>query len=265
MNYLDVAVAAVKEAGHIHKKYFQGDLKVETKSSPFDLLTVADTEAEKEISSVIKQYFPEHNILAEEQSYDKTDSEYTWIIDPLDGTNNFACGLPIFCASIALMHNDEVNVGVIYDVMRDELFSAEKNQGASLNGKPIRVSPVDTLDQSLLITGFYYSRGEEMIQTLETIKRFFLKRIVGLRRLGAAALDLCYIACARASGFWEFELSPWDFAAGKLLIEEAGGTVTGKRGERVSVTNRSFIVASNGRIHNQMLKVLNDTGEDNAF
>ena len=261
MNYLDVAIAAAKEAGGIHKKYFQGDFKVETKSSPFDLLTIADTEAERAIMAVIKQYFPDHNFLAEEQSYDKTSSEYTWIIDPLDGTNNFACGLPIFCASIALMHNNKINIGVIYDVMRDELFSAEKNQGATLNGKPIKVNTADTLDKSLIITGFYYSRGQEMIQTLETIRRFFHKHIVGLRRLGAAALDLCYIACGRASGFWEFELSPWDFAAGKLLIEEAGGKVTGKHGEEVSVTNRSFVVASNGRIHNQMLGVLNETEE----
>ena len=258
-NYIDVAVAAVKAAGKIHKKYFLGDFKVETKSSSFDLLTIADKEAEKSIVSVIKDYFPEHNFLAEEQSYAKTDSEYTWIIDPLDGTSNFACGLPIFCSSVALMHNDEIQTGVIYDVMRNELFYTQKNQGAFINGKQIRVSPVDTLQKSLLITGFYYNRGEEMIETLETIKAFFLKHIMGLRRLGAAALDLCYIACGRACGFWEFELNPWDFAAGKLLIEEAGGRVTGKRGEKVSITKKSFIVASNGRIHDQMLTILNAT------
>ena len=259
MDYIEVAIAAAKEAGKIHKKYFLGDFKVVTKSSPFDLLTIADIKAEQAILCVIKEYFPGHNFLAEEQSYDKTDSEYTWIIDPLDGTNNFACGMPIFCASIALMHNHEMNLGVIYDVIHNELFCAQKNQGAFLNGKRIRVSRADTLDKSLLITGFYYSRGEEMIETLQTIKRFFHQRIVGLRRLGAAALDLCYIACGRASGFWEFELSPWDFAAGKLLIEEAGGKVTGKSGEKVTITNKSFIVASNGRIHKQMLTILNET------
>ena len=258
MDYIDVAVAAAKEAGKIHKKYFHADFKIETKSSPFDLLTIADTEAEKAIFAVIKGCFPEHNFLAEEQNYDKTDSEYTWIADPLDGTNNFACGMPIFCTSIALMHNNQVTVGVIYDVMRDELFCAQKNQGAFLNGERINVSAADSLDKSLLITGFYYSRGDEMIETLQTIKRFFLQRIVGLRRLGAAALDLCYIACGRASGFWEFELSPWDFAAGKLLIEEAGGKVTRKQGEKVITTNKSFIVASNGRIHDQMLSILNE-------
>jgi myo-inositol-1(or 4)-monophosphatase len=258
MNYLDVAIATAKKAGKIHKKYFRSNIRIETKSSPFDLLTVADKEAEKAIVSMIKKSFPGHNFLAEEQSYEKTDSEYTWIIDPLDGTNNFACGLPIFCASVALMRSGEVEVGAIYDAMRDELFCAQKGHGAFLNEKPISVSDADTLEKSLLITGFYYSRGEEMIQTLETIKRFFLKRIMGLRRLGAAALDLCYIASGRASGFWEFELNPWDFAAGKLLIEEAGGKITGKGGEKIFPADKSFVVASNGRIHEQMLAVLNE-------
>jgi len=258
MDYIDVAVKAAKEAGKIHKKYFQTDFKIERKSSPFDLLTIADKEAENTIVSLIKKHFPDHNILAEEYNYDKTHSEYTWIIDPLDGTNNFACGMPIFCASVALKYNNRIIVGAIYDVTRNELFHTQIGQGAFLNGKRIRVNSVNTLQDSLLITGFYYSRGEEMIQTLETIKRFFLKRIMGLRRLGAAALDLCYIACGRASGFWEFELSPWDFATGKLLIEEAGGKVTGKYGEEIPLTEKSFIVASNRRIHEQMLEILNE-------
>lgn len=257
MNSLRVAIAAAKKAGKIHRKYFRGNITIETKSSPFDLLTVADKEAEKVIVSMIKKSFPGHNFIAEEQSYEKTGSEYTWVIDPLDGTNNFACGLPIFCASVALMRSNEVEAGAIYDVMRNELFYAQKGRGAFLNGRRIGVSSADTLEKSLLITGFYYSRGEEMIQTLETIKRFFLRRIMGLRRLGAAALDLCYIASGRASGFWEFELSPWDFAAGKLIIEEAGGKVTGKNGERISPTGKTFVVASNGKIHQQMLAVLN--------
>ncbi len=257
MNYIDVAINAARQAGQIHKKYFRRDLKIETKSSPFDLLTIADTESEEAIISVIRRYFPEHNLVAEEQSYNKTKSEYTWIVDPLDGTNNFACGMPIFCVSIALIYNEEPILGVIYDVIREETFYAEKGKGAFLNKNRISVTSVDTLENSLLITGFYYSRGEEMIETLETIKKFFFRRIIGLRRLGAAALDLCYIACGRASGFWEFELSPWDFAAGKLLIEEAGGKVTGKQGEKISIRNKSFIVASNGKIHDQMLAVLN--------
>lgn len=258
MSFIKVAQAAAREAGKIHKKYFSEDLKVETKSSPFDLLTIADKEAERVIVKLIKKYFPGHNFLGEEGSYAKTPSDYTWIIDPLDGTNNFACGLPIFCASIALAYKDSLIAAVVYDVTRNELFYAQKNKGAFLNGRRIRANSVEALEKALLITGFYYSRGEEMLLTLETIKRFFLRRIMGLRRLGAAALDLCYIACGRASGFWEFELSPWDFAAGKLLIEEAGGRITGKSGESVPLEEKYFIVASNGKIHQQMLEVINN-------
>ena len=216
MNYLDIAIFAAKEAGKIHRKYFQTDIQIETKSSSFDLLTIADIESEKVIISAIKNHFPEHNFLAEENKYEKTNSEFTWVIDPLDGTNNFVSRMPIFCSSIALACNNKIILGVVYDVMRDELFTAEKSKGAFLNGKPIRVSSMENLEKSLLITGFYYDRGDEMLKTLDNIRKFFLKPIMGFRRLGAAALDLCYIACGRASGFWEFELSPWDFAAGKL-------------------------------------------------
>lgn len=257
MNYLDIAIKAAKEAGKIHKKYFNSGLKIKTKSSSFDLLTIADTEAERAVVSLIKGYFPRHNFLAEEFRYQKKNSEYTWVIDPLDGTNNFASGMPIFCASVALMHKGRILAGAVYDVTRDELFYAQKGEGAFLNGKRIRVNSAHTLKQSLLITGFYYSRSEEMVRTLETIRRFFLKHILGLRRLGAAALDLCYVACGRAAGFWEFQLSPWDFAAGKLIIEEAGGRVSGTRGEKVPLTKEYFIVASNAKVHNKLLEVIN--------
>ncbi|MFH1413407.1 MAG: inositol monophosphatase family protein [Candidatus Omnitrophota bacterium] len=256
-DYLDVAIRSVKEAGKIHKKYFQRDLKIRTKSSSFDLLTVADTESEKAIVKVINKYFPCHNILGEEYKYAKTKSDYTWIIDPLDGTNNFVSGLPIFCASVALKHNDQIIVGAIYDETRDELFYAQKNKGAFLNGKRIRVNLARNLKESLLITGFYYSRGWNMLHTLQIIKRFFFSHIRGLRRLGAAALDLCYVACGRVSGFWEFELSPWDYAAGKLLVEEAGGRITDKSGNKLPLTKKTFVVASNSKIHSRMLTIIN--------
>lgn len=256
MDYIDVAILAAKEAGKIHKKYFESDMQVKMKSSSFDLVTVADVESERLIVSVIKEHFPDHNFLAEEGKYEKTDSQFKWIIDPLDGTNNFASRLPIFCSSIALSKDDELILGVIYDVTRDELFSAQKGKGAFLNGKKITVSSIDTLEQVLIITGFYYNRGQDMLDTLANIKKFFQKRIMGLRRLGSAALDLCYVACGRVSGFWEFELSPWDFAAGTLIIEEAGGVVTDKENKKVDINKKSFIVASNAKIHEQMLSVL---------
>jgi len=255
--YKEAAVLAVHKASEIQKKYFQTDIRIETKSSHFDLLTVADLESEKAIVAEIKKHFPDHNIVAEENKYEKIDSEYTWIIDPLDGTNNFVSRLPFFCSSVALAERGEIIVGVIYDAIRGELFTAEKGEGAYLNSKRIQVSSIDNLEKALIITGFYYSRGEEMLATLENIKKFFLKRILGLRRLGAAALDLCYIASGRASGFWEFELSPWDFAAAKLIIEEAGGKVTGETGQEVRPDEKSFIVASNGLIHDAILEVLN--------
>jgi len=254
--YLDIAILAAKKAGRVHKKYFSTNIKVETKGKSFDLLTIADIEAERVAVSAIKKYFPRHNFFAEENKYKKTNSEYTWIIDPLDGTNNFSSGLPIFCVSVALAKDNEVIVGAIYDVMRNELFYAQKNKGAYLNGKRIRVSKTASLKKSLLITGFYYDRGSEMIDNLNSIKRFFFKRILGLRRLGAAALDLCYVACGRVSGFWEFKLSPWDFAAGMLLVQEAGGRVTNRSGKIVSLFKPSFIVASNNRIHKKMLEVI---------
>ncbi len=256
MDYLDLAIKAAKEAGRIHLKYFQTDIVIEKKSSSFDLLTIADIESEKAIVSVIKDNFSSHNILAEEAKYEKTDSEFTWIIDPLDGTNNFASRLPIFCVSIALAKKGEILLGVVYDPTRDEMFFAQKDKGAFLNGKPIQVTKLDTLKQALLITGFYYDRGKEMRRTLDDIQKFFTNQILGLRRLGAAALDLCYIASGRASGFWEFILSPWDFAAGKLLIEEAGGKVTDKEGGDFDIYKPSFIVASNAKIHDQMLAIL---------
>lgn len=256
MNYLDIAIEAAGKAGEVHKRYFGGESEAEAKSASYDLVTKADIESEDVIVSFIKRHFPGHNFLAEEQKYKRTDSEYTWIIDPLDGTNNFSCKIPIFCVSIALAKGSELMLGVVYDAIKEERFYAEKHKGAFLNGKPIKVNSADTLEKSLLITGLYYDRGEKMVETLDKIKEFFFRHILGLRRFGAAALDLSYVACGRAMGFWEFELSPWDFAAGKLIIEEAGGKVTGRDGEAVDIYKRSYIVTSNGLIHDKMLEVL---------
>lgn len=254
-NYKDVAVMAAKRAGEVHKKYFQRNLHIRTKGVSFNLVTAADTEAEKEAVSLIKGYFPQHNFLAEEAEYKKTDSEYTWIIDPLDGTSNFSYGLPIFCVSVALVKGNEPIVGVIYDPTRDELFYAEKDKGACLNRERIEVAPAAKLSESMLITGFYYNRGRDMEENLEKMRLFLKKRIIGIRRLGSAALDLCYVACGRAAGYWEFTLSPWDFAAGMLIVREAGGQVTGRYGEAIPL-RKHFIVASNGKIHKAMLEVL---------
>lgn len=254
-SYLDTAILAAKAAGKIHKKYFNTALKLKTKTASYDLVTIADIEAERKIVSVIKNNFKGHNFLGEENKYKKTPSEFTWVIDPLDGTNNFAANMPIFAVSIALVKNQEPIAGVIYDVSRDELFYAAKGGGAYLNGKQLRVGKAADLKRALLITGFYYDRGKEMDENLKKIKEFLIRHVIGIRRLGSAALDLAYVAAGRASGYWEFELSPWDFAAGILIVREAGGKVTGRYGEKIAL-KKSFILASNGKIHNKMLQIL---------
>jgi myo-inositol-1(or 4)-monophosphatase len=264
MNYLGIALEAACKAGSIHRKYFNKDKKVRAKTSSFDLVTIADIEAEKAAVALIRKSCPDHNFLGEENTYARQDSEYTWVIDPLDGTSNFANGLPIFCASVGLIHKNEVIAGAIYDISRDELFYAQKGKGAFLNRRRIHVSAAATLKESLLITGFYYDRGQNMIETLEQIKRFHFKNIIGVRRLGAAALDLCYVASGRAAGFWEFKLNPWDFVAGKLILEEAGGKITGRNNEPIPLTEKSYIVASNAKIHKLMLSVINDTIPSNS-
>ncbi|MBU2102894.1 MAG: inositol monophosphatase family protein [Candidatus Omnitrophota bacterium] len=256
-SFCDVAFTAARAAGGVHKKYFQGTFDVRTKSSSYDLVTVADIKAERAVVSCIRKYFPDHNFIAEEHVYPKTTSVYTWIIDPLDGTNNFACGIPIFCVSIALMYRGKLVLGVIYDVLRDELFHAYRGRGAYCNGKRISVNGVRHLRQAMLITGFYYDRGNEMRRTLAAVERFLSLQVLGIRRLGSAALDLAYVACGRAAGFWEFELSPWDFCAGILLVEEAGGRTSNQYNKPIPVTEKHFIVASNGKIHNAMMPVIN--------
>jgi myo-inositol-1(or 4)-monophosphatase len=256
MNFKTVAVKAAKEAGKIHLKYFNSDIKVKYKSANYDRVTVADVESEKKIVSIIRKSFPSHNILGEEGKYKDTGSAYRWIIDPLDGTNNFSKGLPIFSCSIALAKDGEIILGVVYDAIKKELFVAELSKGATLNGKKISVSKHDTIKESLLVTGFYYDRGSPMLKNLVNIKHFFLNEILGLRRLGSAALDLCYVAAGRVDGFWEFILNPWDFAAGKLIIEEAGGRVSNRTNEEVKV-KASYIVASNSLIHDEMIKIIN--------
>lgn len=264
MSYKDLAIKAAKAAAKIHLKYFDKGVEIQSKGKEQDRVTVADIESEEKIAGIIKKECPDHNIIGEEGKYEKTSSPYTWIIDPLDGTNNFSQGLPIFCVSIALAKDDEIILGVIHDPTRNEMFLAQKGKGATLNGKKISVSSISSLGKSILITGFYYDRGQPMLDTLDNIKTFLLKGITGIRRLGSAALDLCYIASGRADGFWEFTLNPWDFAAGKLIVEEAGGRVSDKEGKEVNL-KESYIVASNGLLHEEMLKVLNVAISEDAL
>ncbi|HEY5600372.1 MAG TPA: inositol monophosphatase family protein, partial [Candidatus Manganitrophaceae bacterium] len=204
---------------------------------------------------MIHRRFPDHQIMAEEGHGSKAPSPYRWVIDPLDGTTNYAHGFPFFCVSIGLEVEGSVLLGVVYDPLRRELFVAEKGKGATLNDKPISVSQVDVLKKSLLVTGFAYDIRVHPKNNFNHFVNFSLSA-QGVRRTGSAALDLCYVAAGRLDGFWELKLNPWDTAAGSLMMLEAGGKVTDLAGKPYSIYDPE-ILATNGKIHRQMIEILN--------
>lgn len=252
---LNFAIETARDAGHVLLEKF-GRITAVTKKGDINLVTEADLASEELIVERIKSYYPKHSILAEEGG-DVLKIEgantWKWIIDPLDGTTNYAHGYPCFCVTLALEHGEEIVIGVTYDPTRNELFSAEKGRGATLNGKPIRVSSTQKLSEALIVTGFPYDfkQRENFARHLTE----FMLSSRGVRRDGSAAIDMAYVACGRFDGFWEEGLNPWDVAAGKLMIEEAGGTVTYYDGSRFSIY-KPPICASNGAIHEQMLDLL---------
>ena len=223
------------------------------KKSELSLVTATDKAAEKKILSILRKNFPDHATLTEE-SPPSGRSECRWIIDPLDGTTNFVHAFPVACVSIAYEEEGEVRMGGVFDPFRDELFFAELGKGAALNGRKIRVSSNKTLADSLLATGFPYDRRQKADEYLAIFKSFMMK-CQGLRRLGAAALDLCYVACGRYDGYWELKLQSWDKAAGDLIIREAGGRTSDFSGRPLALEGAQN-AASNGRIHEEMLEVL---------
>lgn len=253
MDYLDVARKAALEAGDLLKGYLGkvGEVEYKAKNS---LVTEADRIAEALIISIIRAKYPGHTILAEESGIQGQGSDYLWIIDPLDGTTNFAHTYPFFSVSIALEIEGEIRIGLIYDPVKDEIFVAERGAGASMNGKRIAVSSASNLEESNLCTGFIHT-ADWMVE--ENLRHFgnFIRRARAVRRDGSAALDLCYVACGRYDGFWELGLNPWDTAAGYLIVEEAGGRVTGFGGERYNIRHQE-ILATNTRIHGEMMAVL---------
>ena len=254
MNELkDILMLSLKEAGKILRKYYGNISKIEYKSDA-SLVTQADKESEATIIKIIKSAFPTHQILAEESGITKEESEYKWIIDPLDGTTNYAHTLPIFAISIGIEHKKEIILGGVYNPISNELFFAEKGNGAYLNDKKIRVSKVDKLDRALLVTGFPYDRRENVDYYMNIYGKF-LKVSQGVMRLGAAAIDFCSVACGRLDGYWERKLYPWDQAAGILIVEEAGGKVTDFIGKKFSCYDKQVLV-TNGLIHNEMVKIL---------
>ena len=251
-NYLHTAICAAKEAAYIHKSHLNRELEIETKSTYADLVTKVDKDSEAKIREIINSTYPNHTILGEEEGQ-KTSSSHRWIVDPLDGTINYAHGFPFYCVSIALEIDSKLQVGVVLDSYHDELFTAIQGQGAYCNGSPVLVSKEATLSKALLATGFSYN--PEMIdQSLALFKKVLLK-CRSVRRPGAAALDLCYVACGRLDGFWEAKLNPWDVAAGVLIIQEAGGSVTDAFGGPYHLDN-PIMIASNGHLHLKLVGIL---------
>ena len=251
--FLVTAVEAVIRAGAVQMAHFGGDIRIGKKGA-IDLVTEIDLQVEREFRAMIAERFPEHEVLGEEFSNaaDRdTTPPHCWVFDPVDGTTNYAHGLPIFCSSLSLEIDGEPAVGAIYDPTRRELFTAQRGLGAWLNGAPLRVSPAETLIDSLLCTGFPYSVQHDD-GDLVALFGEFLRVSRAVRRLGSAAIDLCYVAAGRFDGFWELELNPWDMSAGALIVAEAGGRVTDLAGGPFRSRGGS-VVASNGRIHDQMV------------
>jgi len=261
VGFLSTAWEAANAAGEIIRASWQQPKLIDYKGA-IDVVTSVDKECERTIVEVIRRNYPDHSILAEEETeLEGAQREYRWIVDPLDGTTNFAHGYPQFCVSIALEYGGQVIIGLVYDPLRRECFRAIKDQGATLNGSPIRTSGVNELDKALLATGFPYDRRENADFYLSFFKAF-LTRCQGIRRNGSAALDLCYVACGRIDGFWELKLKPWDIAAGALIVAEAGGTLSTFSGDQFTIWGDETL-ASNGVIHDEMIRVANETAKAN--
>jgi len=252
---IDDIIEFSRQAGSLIKEGFGKSLQIEYKTNEINLVTQIDRASEKLIIDLIKKKYPKHSILAEEGGGVKNDSEYIWVVDPLDGTTNFTHGLPIFSVSIGLQKNKETIAGVVYDVVRDIVYSAQLGGGAFADSDQIKVSSTEALKHSLLVTGFPYNIADNPENAFE---RFTLltKNARGIRRLGSAAIDFCYLASGVFDGFWEVHLHPWDICAGKLIVEEAGGLVTDFVGEPVDIYSKK-ILATNHEIHDQIIRVMN--------
>ncbi len=250
---LKIAKEAAFQAGNYLKENFEIKPKVEFKGE-INLITERDRKSQQIVYNIISSAFPEHSILGEEELNVERNKEFLWIVDPLDGTTNYAHGLPYFCVSIAFVENDETKVGVVYNPMLDEMIWAIRGEGAYLNGKRLKVSKEIDINKSLLATGFPYDLRESEENNINYFNSFIYKA-QAVRRCGSAALDLAYVAAGRYDGFWELKLYPWDTAAAALFVEEAGGKVTDFSGKPFNPFKKECL-ASNGIIHNQLLDVI---------
>ncbi|MEM8679095.1 MAG: inositol monophosphatase family protein [Planctomycetota bacterium] len=251
----DAAIRFAKAGGDVVMRHFGTDVQMDTKGVG-NLVSEADLESERTILGLIRSQFPHHAVIAEESASGSHATEGdVWIIDPLDGTNNFAHVIPHFAVSVAFYRNGQPRCGVVLNPANEDLYVATRHQGATWNGSPIHVAAADALTDALVATGFYYDRGDMMRQTLKSMEQLFLRGVHGLRRFGTASLDLCQVAQGRFSAYFEYQLAPWDFAAGRLIVEEAGGAVTDCLGAELEVKTSS-VLASNGPLHAEMLRCI---------
>jgi myo-inositol-1(or 4)-monophosphatase len=264
---LDLARRAAAAGGEVIRRYFHEGVAMRSKTEAepgaaeggeqlgtFNLVSDADVEAEQRIGEVLRREVPDHALLGEESLQGPIDAEHLWVIDPLDGTNNFAHQIPHFAVSIGYYHRGEARVGVIYNPIREEWYWAVRGGGAWFNDRRQRVSPARELTEVLIGCGFYYDRGVMMRATLEAIAELFQRHVHGIRRFGTASLDLVQVGGGQFGGYFEYQLSPWDFAAGRLFVEEAGGRITDARGGPLPLA-ASSVLASNGHLHEAILEV----------
>jgi myo-inositol-1(or 4)-monophosphatase len=251
---LSVAKEAALEAGEIQLAYFGKTKEISHKFNQFDLVTNADKLAEEKILSVIRGHFPEHGFLGEESGVYESNSDYIWVIDPIDGTTNYAHNFPHFAVSIGLLYKGNIHLGVVYDAFKNELFWAAEGTGAYLNADNISVSNIAALDKSLLATGFPCSRDGVLEENLRYFTKF-LYEAQAVRRPGSASLDMCYVACGRLDGFWELNLAPWDITAAACIIKEAGGKVSNFATDEFDI-NVKNIIATNTLMHKKMMNII---------
>lgn len=249
-----VAEEAARAAGSVLTKYYREGVAMRSKDIA-NLVSDADIEAERAIVEIIRQAFPDHAVLGEEEHHAEADATDLWVVDPLDGTTNFAHKIPHVAVSVAYVREGQAQCGVVYNPIRGDWFTVVRGQGAFYNGQRATVAEHARLDEVLIGVGFYYDRGAMMEATLAAIGELFRKNIHGIRRFGTAALDLCMVGVGMHGAYFEYQLSPWDFAAGRLFVEEAGGRVTNARGEPLPL-ERSSILASNGRLHDDVLEIV---------
>ena len=253
---VNFTIKTAKSAGAILLKYYGKELLIKKKSNYNDLVTQADLESEKFILNKIKSKYPEHDIISEETNSGTINSSFRWIIDPLDGTTNFAHNLPIFAVSIGLQYKENTILGVVYNPVVDKCFYATHKNGAFCNNRKISCTSIHTLSNSLLVTGFPYVMDDKWDAGFDIFKTFYSKT-QGIRRLGSAALDLCFVAMGRFEGFWEYNLNPWDICAGSIIVKEAGGLVSDWNNNSTPISGIR-ILATNGLIHKQMVKILTE-------